>query len=200
MSFAMSSASLMLLGPTGRRIRASRSAVGWLGAALLLLFALRTTAAAQEQPPRAVAPADTVPAVQEPVRSPRGAFFRSVVLPGWGQAWVGAPVRGGVYFAMETGALWMAYKSHQKLREARREEQWLRASGQLLPTQQHPLVRSREDQVEDWLAVAIFLLFFSGADAFVAAHLADVGDRAGVAPAPGGGVQVRARIPVGGRP
>jgi hypothetical protein len=94
----------------------------------------------------------------------------------------------------------MTYKSHQKLREARGREQWLRDTGQLLPGQQFALTRAREDQVEDWLTLAIFLLFFSGADAWVAAHLADFNDQVGVAPARGGGVQVQARVPVGGRP
>jgi hypothetical protein len=143
--------------------------------------------------------ADTLPAPAEPERSPRGAFLRSLVLPGWGQAWVGAPVRGGVYFTMEVGSLWMTYKSRQKLLEARQEQQWLRESGQLPLGEESALVRSREDQVEDWLALAIFLLFFNAVDAFVAAHLADFGEHIGVIPRPDGGVQFQARIPLGGR-
>jgi hypothetical protein len=175
-----------------------------VAAAAFALLALPAAAAAQEPTPAPPLPAqpravaDTLAAPEGP--SPRGAFLRSLVLPGWGQAWVGAPVRGGVYFAMEAGALWMTYKSHQKLREARGREQWLRDTGQLLPGQQFALTRAREDQVEDWLTLAIFLLFFSGADAWVAAHLADFNDQVGVAPARGGGVQVQARVPVGGRP
>jgi hypothetical protein len=161
-----------------------------------LFLCLPTQADAQQPAPP---PPDTVEVVEQ-VRSPRGAFVRSLVVPGWGQAWVGAPVRGGVYFALEVGALWMTYKSHQQLREARRQEQWRRDTGQLQPAQLDPLSRSREDQVEDWFTVALFLLFFSGADAFVSAHLADFGERVGVAPAPGGGVQVRAVLPLGGRP
>ena len=35
------------------------------------------------------------------------------------------------------------------------------------------LVEIRSQQKEDWLAVGLFFLFFGGADAFVAAHLAD---------------------------
>src|SRR3954465_4791481 len=51
--------------------------------------------------------------------SPRGAFLRSLVLPGWGQSAIGAPGRGAVYFGLEAGSLWMVYKSNQKLQEAK---------------------------------------------------------------------------------
>jgi hypothetical protein len=158
---------------------------------------------AQDAPPTpAPAPADTV--VQEPPpldleRSPRGAFLRSLAIPGWGQAWVGSPVRGGVYFAIEAGSVWMAYKSRQKLREARVEEAWLRRSGQLQPNELFGLAREREDQVEDWTTLAIFFLFFSAADAWVSAHLADFDEHIGVLPGPDGGLRLQARIPVGGR-
>lgn len=172
--------------------------------ACLLLLALagsRTPLAAQEP-----APADTVAQARDTVppplvlhRSPRGAFIRSLIIPGWGQAWVGAPGRGGVYFAMEAGSLWMVYKTVQKLNEARREEAWLLETGQLQPGQQSPLVAAREDQREDWLAVAIFLLLFSGADAYVAAHLADFDDRIGVVPSGDGALRLQATVPVGRR-
>jgi hypothetical protein len=176
---------------------AAKIAFVFLVAAPFLAAAARPAAAQQPAP----APADTARVDgDDPVRSPRDAFLRSLVVPGWGQAWVGAPVRGGVYFAMEAGALWMTYKSRQKLREARLEEQWLRESGQLPLGQPYPLARAREDQVEDWLTLSIFFLFFAGADAFVSAHLADFGERVGGGPMPGGGVQMQARIPVGGRP
>jgi hypothetical protein len=121
-----------------------------------------------------------------------------MVLPGWGQAWVGSPVRGGVYFAIESGALWMTYKSMRKLREARAEEAWLHQTGQLPLTQQSGLVANRRAQVEDWTTLAIFFLFFAGADAFVAAHLADFADHVTAVPDPGGGVRVQAKLSVGG--
>jgi len=175
-----------------RRFFARPAAVGALAAGLALGSA--AGAAAQQQPATpAQAPAE------DAGPSPRGAFFRSLVVPGWGQAWVGAPVRGGVYFALEAGSLWMTYKSRQKLREARVHEQWLRDTGQLQVTELYPLARAREDQVEDWLTLSIFLMFFAGADAWVSAHLVDVSEHIGVTPAPGGGLQMQARVPVGGR-
>jgi hypothetical protein len=172
-----------------------------LVAALLGVLALAAPAAAQDPapppPPPPAAPAAPPPPELE--RSPRGAFLRSVAVPGWGQAWVGSPVRGGVYFAMEAGALWMTYKSHRKLREARFQEQWLRDSGQLAPGAVYGLSRARQDQVEDWLTLSIFLLFFSGADAFVAAHLADFGERVGGGPTLDGGARLQVTLPVGPR-
>lgn len=189
------------------RIRPLSLAAGLL---FLLLVIPDARLAAQDPVPadtivRDTLARDTVPAAPDTVptviagRSPRGAFVRSLLIPGWGQAWVGSPGRGGVYFAMEAGSLWMVYKSWQRLREAREQEAWLRETGRLQPTQQSPLVESREAQREDWLAVAIFLVFFSGADAFVAAHLADFDEHVGVRPTPGGGMRLEARVPIGGR-
>src|SRR5213082_3587186 len=63
--------------------------------------------------------------------SPRSAFLRSLVLPGWGQSSIGAPGRGAVYFALESGSLWMVYKSDQKLQEARELQSARREMGLL---------------------------------------------------------------------
>jgi hypothetical protein len=180
------------------RSRLSRRRLAWLLVFGVAGMVAPVPAAAQAVDPPA-APDTAVLPIPELPRSPRGAFVRSLVLPGWGQAWVGAPARGGVYFAMEAGALWMTLKSRQQLREARRLETWARDTGQLLPAELFGLTRAREDQFEDWLTLSIFLLFFSGADAWVSAHLADFDDTFGVVAAADGGVQVRARIPVGGR-
>ena len=133
------------------------------------------------------------------VRVPRrhnagGAFLRSVLIPGWGQAAVGSPNRGGFYFAVESMNLWMILKTSKTLRSARnilslRREQ---AEARILDegfadnidikslVDQDPgvqdaeeLVETRSQQKEDWIALGIFFLVLGGADAFVAAHLAD---------------------------
>lgn len=135
-----------------------------------------------------------------PPRSPRGAFFRSVVIPGWGQAWVGAPTRGITYFALESGSLWMLHKSVRQLQQAKRDDAWLRDIGQLGADARSPLVQSRRRQVEDWTAISIFLAFFAGADAFVSAYLADFDERVGAAPGPDGALRIEATLPVGRRP
>ncbi len=56
--------------------------------------------------------------------SPGGAFLRSVLIPGWGQAAYGAYFRGGVYFAAESGSWFMLLKTMGKLGEARDIESW----------------------------------------------------------------------------
>lgn len=177
--------------------------------ALLALPLAAAGAAAQDVPADTLA-ADTVPAVALPAPamapadtaaptglSPRGAFLRSIVLPGWGQSELGAPLRGGVYFALEAGSLWMLYKSDRRLREALQEERIARETGALVPPARLPLVRDRQNQREDWITLSIFWLFFSGADAFVAAHLADFDVSVGAAPRPDGAVELRATVPVG---
>jgi hypothetical protein len=164
---------------------------------LLLTCVAASSAGAQEpvQQPvqQPVATADTA------TLSPRGALARSLVLPGWGQTYVGAPGRGAIYFAAEAGSLWMVYKSRQQLRAARVLERHLRETGAMTATDRLALVTSREAQQEDWITLAIFILFFSGADAYVAAQLADFDERFGVRPSAGRGVELEARFPVGVR-
>lgn len=173
---------------------------------LALVLACVAPAAAQDPAPRDTGRApilirgDTVPVVADSLLpiSPRGAFLRSLVLPGWGQSELGAPGRGGVYFLLETGSLWMVLKTNQKLGEARRLETIARQTGEIGPQAKHPLVRDRENQREDWITLSIFWLFFSGADAFVAAHLQDFDVHVNAVPRPnGGGTELRATVPVG---
>jgi hypothetical protein len=128
---------------------------------------------------------------------PRDAFLRSLVLPGWGQSSIGAPGRGAVYFALETSSLWMVYTTDRKLDEAREREAVLIETGELEEGQSSGLVRARKAQREDWITLSVFWLFFSGADAFVAAHLRDFDTHVGAGPGPEGGLQLQATLPVG---
>ncbi len=59
------------------------------------------------------------------------------------------------------------------------------------------LVEIRSQQREDWLAVGIFFLFLGGADAFVAAHLADFPEplEAAIRPLPNMGVELAFSLP-----
>lgn len=165
-----------------------------------LVGAPASEAAAQVTPPPpapvagdSLAPADSLGV------SARGAFLRSLVLPGWGQAYVGSPGRGALYFALEAGSLWMAYKSWNQLQEAREFDDFLRQTGQLELDEASGLVLSREEQVEDWVTLAVFFLLFSGADAYVAAQLADFEEHIGVRPTTDGGVRLQATVPLGVR-
>jgi hypothetical protein len=129
--------------------------------------------------------------------SPRSAFLRSLVLPGWGQSSIGAPGRGAVYFALESGSLWMVYKSGQKLQEARELERVRHADGTLAPEATLGLVKARRNEREDWITLSVFWFFFSGADAYVAAHLRDFDTHVEVQPGPVGGTQLRVNVPLG---
>lgn len=126
------------------------------------------------------------------------------MLPGWGQAWVGAPGRGSVYFAMEAGSVWMLVKTQSRLTDARRRFDYLESvqvAGADTTALHHArtLVKSRSKQRESWIALGVFLLFFSGADAYVAAQLADFEERIALEPRPEGGLNIGATIPVGAR-
>lgn len=162
--------------------------------AALLLIALDPAPARAQRLP---APVDTAAAADTARISARGAFIRSLVLPGWGQSYVGAPGRGAIYFALESGSLWMTVKTWHAVRDAKQLERTLHASKALPEDERLPLAEAREEQLEDWLALSIFLLLFSGADAYVAAQLADFGEHVGVRPGTTGGVQLQARVPLG---
>lgn len=165
--------------------------------ALGVLLLWPAGAAAQQQRDGREASVDSVAAVS-PV-SARGALIRSLVLPGWGQAYVGAPGRGAVYFALEAGSVWMTYTTLRQLGEARETQRWLRETGELAEGDRLAVVDAREDQLEDWITLSVFVLLFGAADAYVTAQLADFGEHVGVGPATGGGVRLQARLPVGAR-
>lgn len=169
------------------------------GGVVTALMLASAPAAAQRTPPAdtsQVAP-DTV--FRPPV-SPGGAFLRSLVLPGWGQSLLGSPGRGAVYFALESGSLWMVYKSRQRLGSARDEQDALREAGVLGPDQELSLVGSRQQQVQDWVTLSAFWLLFSAADAYVGAYLSGFNERINARPTAGGGLELRAEVPVGGGP
>ena len=51
--------------------------------------------------------------------TPRGAFIRSMIVPGWGQAAFDRPVRGGVYFAGWAANWFMIFRNQVRLDDAR---------------------------------------------------------------------------------
>lgn len=180
-----------------RLFRASSILRAAIVGAALALSAARFAPAAAAQEPAEVPPAAAQIDEAEPPVSARGAFVRSLLVPGWGQAYVGAPGRGAIYFAMEAGSAWMVYKTYQQLEEARDAQAWLQEAGRLPADEKLDLVEAREEQLEDWLAISIFLLLFSGADAYVTAQLADFDEHIGVQAGTGGGARLEVRLPVG---
>lgn len=198
-----------------------------LGQAALGLLLLPAAILAQE-PDTLVVP-DTVPTVEAsdtlqgapaPKRTtPRGAFIRSGLIPGWGHAKVGAHARGAFYFTAEAAAAFMVFKTQTRIKqtqarldlregvirkrqEATGETDPDRIEAALLEDAQvedlRALKESRLDQREDWLALGIFLMLIGGVDAYVSAHLAEFPTALVVEPTPGGGMEVGLSISVGG--
>lgn len=91
---------------------------------------------------------------------PMGAFLRSFLLPGWGQAATGRRVTGALFATWEGLAAMMTLK-------AQSEYHYLKES------QASNLVGAKRQEVQDWLVLWVFNHFFSGAEAFVSAHLQD---------------------------
>lgn len=140
---------------------------------------------AETREQRAVEPAVASGDSVGPGATPMGAFLRSLVLPGWGQAAVDQPVRGAFYFTMEAASLWMLFKTQAKADAARRAGD-------------EELAAARQEQKEDWMVMAVFWALFSGVDAWVSTHL--WGFEGAVVPPPDGspGVAVQYSVPVGG--
>jgi hypothetical protein len=125
--------------------------------------------------------------------SPRGAFLRALAFPGWGHAAIGSHARGGFYFAAQTATLYTLARARTRIGTAEsrvrfREniltaqlaadgvtdpvavDEALTADAELAEVER--LLESRKEQQEDLIALSLFVLLLSGADAYVSAHLA----------------------------
>jgi hypothetical protein len=155
--------------------------------------------------------------------TPRGAFLRSLVLPGWGHVAAGAHGRAAFYVAAQGGSGWMLAKSLERRRSAARfrEAEFrlvsdeIRAAGVTRPDSVRllalddprverwdELVDIRSDQVEDWVALSVFLALLGATDALVAAHMADTPEPLSIRLLPegrGGGWSLRLSLPWGPR-
>ena len=186
----------------------------------LVLLVCAGPLAAQDVPPSEAPTPDLVlgrPTLDPP--SPGGAFLRSLAVPGWGHAAIGSYGRGAFYVAAEAGTWYALIRTRLRLVEARERaslrERVLREAlaregvtdpaevQQRLDTDPalsdvRGLVASRESQQEDWVALGIFLMLLSGADAYVSAHLANFPDpiEVGVVPGVAGGVELAVRVPL----
>jgi hypothetical protein len=103
---------------------------------------------------------------------PVGALWRSMLLPGWGQAATGRHVTGALFVVWEGTTMYMTLK-------ARQEANFLEAAG--LPNQ-----NAKRQEVQDWMVLWGFNHLFSGAEAYVAAHLRDFPRDLKVRAIPGG--------------
>jgi hypothetical protein len=116
--------------------------------------------------------------------SPMGAFARSLLIPGWGQAKLGRRTTAILFVAAEAVTVGMAIKANQ-------EYQYLRASGA-------PGSREKALEREDWLVLVAFNHLIAGVEAFVSAHLWDFPGDVALRPVHGGvgaGVTLPVRVP-----
>jgi hypothetical protein len=119
---------------------------------------------------------DSVLLAGPPIR-PKTALFRSLLVPGWGQASLDRGTAGATYFALEAGSIAMLIFAKKELavaKRAARDSTFLNDSTFGPPPELAARVRVRRSQVEDWAALIFFTHLFSAADAFVSAHLWDV--------------------------
>ncbi len=150
-------------GPSPVRVRAAAVVVA------LTLAVPGVLTAQEEAQPQEPAAADSF--FPQPPISAGGAFLRSLVIPGWAQAELGAETRGAFYFLTETFCIFMVARTSIRLDYARATE----------PENTH-LVSSREQQLEDWIALAVFTALFSAADGWISVQLFGFDDRTGLTP------------------
>ncbi|HXO85284.1 MAG TPA: hypothetical protein VN803_07140 [Gemmatimonadales bacterium] len=117
---------------------------------------------------RLVLPSDTLP---KGVR-PMGAFWRSFLIPGWGQAVTGRHSTGAVFVAWEGVTAMMTLKAQQE-------------ANYFKSIHSNNLELKRQE-VQDWLVLWVFNHLFSGAEAYVSAHLRDFPPDLKVRAYPGG--------------
>jgi len=103
---------------------------------------------------------------------PVGALWRSLLIPGWGQAVTGRHVTGALFAVWEGTTMYMTLKAQQ-------EADYFNAAGA-------PNLDAKRQEVQDWLVLWGFNHLFSGAEAFVAAHLRDFPKDLKVRAVPGG--------------
>jgi hypothetical protein len=112
---------------------------------------------AQAVPRRPTAsPPDTLQ--RQPI-SPLNAFWRSFLIPGWGQARLNRKLTGGIFVAWEGVTLGMSLKT-------RRELKYLRRIGSVRGD-------AKRQEHEDWVVLLAFNHLFAGLEAYVSAHLVD---------------------------
>jgi hypothetical protein len=192
--------------------------------ALALLFSYTGQGSAQQVRQDSLVRADSGRRV-----SPGSAFFRSLLIPGWGQVSAGAYLRGGTFVALQGASAFMLVKTLKRLSEARKMEPIRIANAQdsiraaaVTPEDSirvndpvrlqaavdsvpgvrriRGLIDSRKDQREDWITYTIALTLASGIDAFVAAHLSRFPGSIEASPRLGGGANLEVRLPIGPRP
>jgi hypothetical protein len=170
--------------------------------------------------------ADTIP---RELPSPRAAFVRAMLVPGWGHVYTDEYTRGAVYFSLQSTSWFMLVKTIRRLNDVQDREGRLTdlavdsleaamAADSILAEQlQDPdayedalltypglrdtrkLVRARRQQRQDWITYTLFFTFAAAVDAYVTAHLKDFPADIIAEPSVGGRLNLGVQIPVGSR-
>ncbi len=137
--------------------------------ALILVWAVQPSGRlAAQDTVHIILPVDTM---HHGVR-PMGAFLRSFLLPGWGQAATDRPMTGAAFVAWEGVTAMMTLKAQQE--------------ANYFKSIHSANLRLKRQEVQDWLVLWIFNHLFSGAEAYVSAHLRDFPPDLKVRAFPGG--------------
>lgn len=129
----------------------------------------------------AASPADTL--YPKAPTSPMGAFWRSLLIPGWGQAKLNRKLTGALFVAWEGVTLGMSIKTSHEL--------------SYLRSVQSGKVKSKQKERQDWLVLLGFNHLFSAIEAYVSSHLWDFpGDlEINAVPIAGGGIGASVSLP-----
>jgi hypothetical protein len=121
----------------------------------------------RSQAPVAVAGSDTSTRVK-----PVGALWRSLLIPGWGQAYTGRNFSGAAFVVWEGVAVMMTVRAVQ-------EKHYAEKTGS-------ETLASKRQQIQDWVVLWGFNHLFAAAEAFVSAHLLDFPKELKLRTGPGG--------------
>jgi hypothetical protein len=138
----------------------------------LLLATHAWPARLRAQDTTAVAPAVEPDSVRFTPVTPINAFWRSFLLPGWGQARLNRKLTGGIFVAWEGVTLGMSLKTRHELA-------YLRRTGSARAD-------NKRREHEDWIVLLAFNHLFAGLEAYVGAHLADFPGDLEIQAVPGG--------------
>ena len=168
--------------PVGSIPTRSRHLAWRVGLALLLMACSSALELPAQTPPPPRRPAgDTL---TRQYISPGNALWRSLLLPGWGQARLNRKLAGGLFIAWEGVTLGMSLKTLQELEYLKRTN-----SGR---------ADAKRQEHEDWLVLLAFNHLFAGLEAFISAHLADFPGDLKFQAVPGG-VGASLTVPLGRR-
>lgn len=104
--------------------------------------------------------------------APLNYFFRSLLIPGWGQASLDRKLTGGLFVMFEGLAWSMTLKSNI-------EQRFLDRADTVTGV-------ARRAERQDWVALIVFNHLFSALEAYVSAHLLDFPPDLRIRPLPGG--------------